>query len=213
MEKLSTNDSAVLNCFQNRSLARIGSGKSKNIKWTSAFDFEDFSENQQHARTIEDGIALFTRVFGVSAQVFCSPGSSNHHVLFETVCKNGIKFIETKMSQMEHQGCGQFKRRFNYTGKKVANVGRLIVRNCVFEPTEPKPFCWTDFTLKQVEAAFRWNKPAIISSHRVNFCGHIDQRNRENGLAQLRELLNQLVRRWPDVEFMSTAEMAAAIGI
>jgi hypothetical protein len=213
MEKLKSEDPELAVCFENRSLARLSSGPLKNIKWTSAFDFESFDENRQHAETVVDGIEAFAKVFGVRPKVFCSPGSSNHSTLYETAIQQGIKFVETSsIFQLEHQGGGRYKRRFNYLGKRVGNTGRLIVRNCVFEPTEPKPFDWVAYTLQQVESAFYWKKPAIISSHRVNFCGHIDEKNRQFGLQRLQELLHQIVRRWPDVEFMSTPEMAAAVG-
>lgn len=213
MEKLKLKDKEVLTCFQNRSLARISSGPMKNVSWNCAFDFDRFEENEQHGQTIIDGLRAFFKVFNFHPLVFCAPGSSSHHVLFEVACQNGIKFVESQLLQKEHQGNGRFKRRLNYTGKKAATGGWHIVRNCVFEPNAPMPFDWVSNVLKQIEVAFRWRKPAIISSHRVNFCGHIDEKNRENGLSKLQELLQQIVRRWPDVEFMSTAEMAQAIGL
>ena len=87
----------------------------------------------------------------------------------------------------------------------------FFVRNVVFEPTEDRGFQWVDYTMKQIEAAFRWNRPAIVSSHRVNFSGHIDPKNRKKGLSALKELINQIVNRWPDVEFLSTAELGSLV--
>lgn len=213
MEKLKRKDHEVITCFQNRSLARLSPGPLKNISWSFAFDFQGFSELEQHAQTIVDGLQAFHKVFKIHPTVFCAPGSSSHPVLFDTACQNGIRFIESRLLEREHQGEGRFKRRFNYTGKTAATNGRHIVRNCVFEPNEPMPFDWVTNVIRQIEVAFRWHKPAIISSHRANFCGHIDEKNRKNGLGQLQELLQQIVRRWPDVEFMSTPEMAHAIGL
>ncbi len=213
MEKLKLKDRDVLTCFQNRSLARLSPGPFKNVSWNCAFDFDRFDENEQHAQTIKDGLQAFFKVFKFHPEVFCAPGASSHHVLFKVACQNGIKFVESSMLQKEHQGEGRFQRRLNYIGKKAASSGRHIVRNCVFEPSGPKQFDWVPNVLKQVEVAFRWRKPAIVSSHRVNFCGHIDEKNRTEGLRQLQELLKQIVRIWPDVEFMSTAEMAHAIGL
>jgi hypothetical protein len=67
---------------------------------------------------------------------------------------------------------------------------------------------WVSFTMKQIEAAFFWGKPAIISSHRVNFCGHIDPKNREKGITYLKNLLKQIQKKWPDVEFVGVDEIA-----
>ena len=81
------------------------------------------------------------------------------------------------------------------------------VRNVVFEPAHERGFDWVNYSLKQIETAFFWNKPAIISSHRVNFCGHIDPKNREVGLTALKQLLHKIVNKWPEVEFMSSVEL------
>ena len=77
----------------------------------------------------------------------------------------------------------------------------------MFEPTSPKRRDWIGTCLKQIEAAFFWNKPANISSHRVNFSGHIDPDNRKKGLKALKELLQTIVKKWPDVEFMTTRQL------
>jgi hypothetical protein len=103
------------------------------------------------------------------------------------------------------------KKVFNYTGKKNKLGQTYLVRNCVFEPTEERSVDWVPFCMKQIEAAFRWNLPANISSHRVNFCGHIEPKNREVGLKKLHQLLKAVVKRWPDVEFMSSRELGDLI--
>ena len=86
-----------------------------------------------------------------------------------------------------------------------------MVRNVVFEPTEDRGIDWIGYTLKQIEIAFRLKRPAIISSHRVNFCGHIDPANREKGLNALKNLLQEIVKKWPDVEFMAADELGELI--
>ncbi len=61
--------------------------------------------------------------------------------------------------------------------------------------------------LKTIERAFRWHKPAIISSHRVNFVGFLNPQQREHGLDLLDKFLAEIIKRWPDVEFMSSVEL------
>jgi hypothetical protein len=63
-----------------------------------------------------------------------------------------------------------------------------------------------DSTLKQINAAFKLGKPAIISTHRVNFVGGMSPLNRDRGLRELRFLLLSIIKKWPDTEFMSTGE-------
>jgi len=65
--------------------------------------------------------------------------------------------------------------------------------------------------MNEINTAFRWHKPAVISSHRVNYTGGLYVENRDHGLASLKNLLTAIVKKWPDVEFMTTAELGSLI--
>lgn len=65
--------------------------------------------------------------------------------------------------------------------------------------------------LKHIDIAFKWNKPAVISIHRLNFMGGLDVTNFERGLKHLSTLLKEIVKRWPDVEFMASEELGVLI--
>jgi hypothetical protein len=66
--------------------------------------------------------------------------------------------------------------------------------------------------LNRIETAFRYYKPAIISSHRVNFIGAIVPDNRNKNLMLLKQLLFEIVKKWPDVEFMSSDQLGDLMG-
>ena len=55
------------------------------------------------------------------------------------------------------------------------------------------------------------NKPAVITSHRVNFIGSLVESNRDNNLRQLRMLFIRLLQKWPEVEFMTAEELGDLI--
>jgi hypothetical protein len=210
-EKLEKKDDKLIIALKNRSYARISANEYRNISSTGAFEFDDFEENAQFTHIIDDGLKVFNNVFGYRATHFNSPGGREHTVIHDSLKKNGIKYIDTPFIKSEHQGAGKYQKKFNYTGK-INHLGQLyLVRNVVFEPTRHKKFDSVDYALMQIEAAFRWNRPAIISSHRVNFCGHIDETNRKIGLDALRDLLQCIVKRWPDVEFMAANELGDLI--
>ena len=99
----------------------------------------------------------------------------------------------------------------NWTGKQNKEGQIYQVRNVVFEPTDNRGFDWVDYSFRQISTAFKWNKPAIVSSHRVNFCGEIDSDNRRKGLAALQALLEKVVQHFPEVEFMSSKELGDTI--
>ena len=129
-----------------------------------------------------------------------------HSDLYAFVGNLGVRGIDKVRSTKRHIGEGAYERESSTLGEKGRGNTTTIVRNCVFEPNG-RNIDWVQFTLKQIEAAFFWGKPAIVSSHRVNFCGHIDPENRKKGLIALDTLLNKVVNKWPDIEFVSIDEL------
>jgi hypothetical protein len=81
-------------------------------------------------------------------------------------------------------------------------------RNVLFEPGRNQSFDWTGKCLAEIEVAFRWGKPAVISSHRENFIGSIFEENRTQSLQKLESLLKKVLLKWPEVQFISSAQLA-----
>lgn len=82
------------------------------------------------------------------------------------------------------------------------------VRNCFFEPSSHEGEDVVESCLNQVEQSFKNRKPAIISSHRINYIGFIQELNRTRNLEFLFSLLNKILKRWPDVEFLTSQDLA-----
>lgn len=210
-EKLSNGDVELLQILKTRSFARVSSSGYSSISYTAAFDFWDVNENLAFEEIIRDGLLKFEQLFGFKAIQFNAPGGRESVKIHKYLQAAGIRFIDTPLIKKEHIGKGQYKQVFNFNGKKNVLDQIFFVRNCVFEPVLSRGYDPVDYTLKQIDAAFRWNKPAIISSHRVNFCGHIDASNRDIGLKSLAILLSEIKKNWPSVEFMSAGELSLSM--
>ncbi|MCA6422568.1 MAG: hypothetical protein IM568_07095 [Flavobacterium sp.] len=210
-DKLKNEDQQLLTALKNKSYTSISDDKYPTMSSFAAFDFWEVSENENLKPILIDGLTQFETVFGYKSNYFTPPVFSIHNSLFATLKENGVDYLDLALLRKEHQGENRFKKSFNYTGKTTKEKLTIMVRNVVFEPTEDRGIDWVSFTMKQIETAFRWDKPAIISSHRVNFCGHIEESNREKGLKTLQELLEAIVNKWPDVEFMSADELGTYI--
>lgn len=210
-DKLNKRDEQLLTALKNKSYTSISDEQYPTMSAFAALDFWDVKENENLKPILKEGLTLFEEVYGYPSIYFTPPVFNIHHSLFETLKNNGVQFLDLALQRNEHQGFNVYKKSFNYIGKKTKEGLSIMVRNVVFEPTEDRGIDWVDFTMQQIETAFRWNKPAIISSHRVNFCGHIDPKNREKGLATLKVLLQQIIAKWPEVEFMSADEMALVL--
>jgi hypothetical protein len=173
-----------------------------------------FTNERQKAflhRSIVEGVKLFEQLFGYTPSAFM-PSNSVFHPDFEaTVLQTGIPFLVVAHKNPTPGVSGEMMFT-NFTFRQKIQKGQLnfYVRNCAFEPTD-NSYRSIDGTMKQIAAAFRWNKPAIISTHRVNFAGGINKQNRDNGLKELHKLLKAIKQRWPEVEFKSTANMLKAL--
>ena len=111
-------------------------------------------------------------------------------------------------------GDNQFVKKFLFNGKSNTLGQKYVVRNCVFEPyldnCIPNKNAISN-CIKNIEAAFLLHAPVIISTHRVNFVGSLDSEHRNDSISQLKILLNEIVKRWPNVEFMNGDEMCETI--
>ncbi|MGI6306870.1 MAG: hypothetical protein ACOXZQ_13520 [Bacteroidales bacterium] len=86
-----------------------------------------------------------------------------------------------------------------------------LVRNCFFEPSLSGNADEVDNCLARIAIAFRWHKPAVICSHRINYIGAIDSGNRSRNLKKLKQLIEAIIREWPEVEFLTTDKLGALI--
>jgi hypothetical protein len=149
---------------------------------------------------------LFKKIFKYQASLFTSSALLHNQRLEFPLLDDGIRFIDRAKNAFEPIGSGHYKRRFFYLGQKNKLGQRYITRNCMFEPNlYPNRDCVAD-TLRDISIAFRWNKPAIISSHRVNFVGSVSPSNRDHGLKSLKTLLSKIKLIWPCAEFLKFKE-------
>ncbi len=210
MSYLKESNPHVLACMHEHSLAGLNFSHYPTTSYVSAFSFYHFDENIALAQIASDGLKIFDQVFGFKPVCFNAPGSPAHTVLEKTLAEGGVRYIDTSIVKKEHQGRGKYKYKVNPLGSVNKYGQHYLIRNCVFEPLLHQSVS-VDRTLAEIDNAFLMGKPAIISSHRVNFCGHVNPKNRETGIGALKKLLKKIIHRWPNVEFMAANELGDII--
>lgn len=209
-EKLKNKDKEVLINLQNCSYTSISSSGYPSIGYTAAFAFQNEADYSGLQNILEDGTIQFEKVYGYKSITFTPPAQQFPPKMIPLLKEYGIKAIDKPFKHQVHLENNQYKKEINTIGiDKKLNLVKLV-KNVVFEPTHGNINHVTK-AMEQIKAAFFWNRPAIISSHRVNFCGHIDEGNRKTGLETLQNLLNKIVKKWPEVEFMSADELGELI--
>lgn len=189
---------------------------SKSIQ--ASFDYDDSTELDFLKESIIDGLNIFEKLFGYNAKSFIPNNYIWPSELNETLQQNKVEFIQGMKYQLLPKEIFETKRKktIRYNGQKTGKNKALIhtVRNAQFEPSlllnKDKSVSVKD-CLNQIQNAFFWNKPAIISSHRINFCGTLHTKNRIENLKLFDQLLHEITKRWPEVIFMDSSSLSNII--
>jgi len=203
-KKLASKSPDLLLSLENSSMAGIGpEATMPGVAFTEAFGLHDRSSLPAHREILEDGLIVFEQIWGFRSETFTPPAQKLHPSLYPLAEAGGVVAIDKPLRCSRAMGDGTSRREINRSGRQPGQDHVTVVRNVVFEPCKDMGFEPVSRALEQIQAAFLWGRPAIISSHRVNFGGHLDETNRERGLSALKRLLQGIVQRWPEVEFLS----------
>ena len=211
MKALQEGHKSTVLSFENESVASpFFPDEPKIDNATAVFDIVKASDNDSLKTDIKVGLDMFEELLGYRAVQF-TPGAAIYSpLLHDSLLQNGIKSIHVQRYKAYPLGDGKYEKSFLYTGKTNEVGQRYIVRNCVFEPfldDRTHNLNAVNNCLLNIDAAFRMHAPAMVSTHRVNFAGAIESIHRDESLRMLNELLHEIVKRWPDVEFVSGATM------
>ncbi len=185
-----------------------------NEKWilNSAFYPNNLKEDQAMLEAIDSGIDLFTDIFKTSPHSFIATGYFWNKNIEKVLAKKGITSLQGLPIQKQPDYKTQrIKKTLNYTGKRNQHDQIYLVRNAFFEPSlNPGKDVVSD-CLNRIELSFKNKKPAIIGTHRLNYIGSLVPENRDKNLILLDKLLKQILIQWPDVQFMSSSQLATMI--
>lgn len=186
--------------------------KSGNINIQASFDATEQEELENHKSVIEEGLELFEKMFGFKSQSFIANNFIWDPRLNRVLTENGVFVLQgMKYQKLPLLGLAKRKMIRHFTGKRNGHGQVYLVRNCIFEPTQYPDIDSVSTCLKDISTAFFWRNPAIITAHRLNFIGTIDERNRNENLKMLKKLLAEIVRCWPEVEFMTSDKLGELI--
>lgn len=157
---------------------------------------------------VKEGLILFKELFGYSSKSFIASNYIWGPRLEHTLKEMDTHYIQGSKYQYIPTGKYKgYKTRYHFLGQTNTLKQIYITRNVYFEPTLNRDGSAISSAMRQIETAFFWQKPAIISMHRINFVGYIDKSNRDRTLVLFSELLKKILRKWPEVEFLSTSDL------
>jgi hypothetical protein len=198
-------DTFELNMFTVHDDINNSSCNSEYLNAMASYNRQDF---EIISKSIKEGLQIFEKLWGFKSKTIIAPCYTWHTDLEKVFHDNGIINIQTGRAQLLptcQEGINKVIRK--YMGQRNSLNQRYTIRNVSFEPSISGSANCVELALKAIESAFHWNKPAVISSHRLNYIGWLNPKNRDKNLKLLRTLLQQIIIKWPDVKFISSDEL------
>lgn len=183
--------------------------------YLAAFWAESEQELAEAGKRLRLGLEMFEKTFQQRSSTFIPCNYVLPRELEPQLVQAGVGLLQGQRGQLlPLPKTGGTATRRSYIGQKNCSGLVCTIRNVRFEPYEDQATDWVGNALRQIDEAFRFGKPAIVTSHRVNFSGGIEIENRERSLRLLEQLLGQVCSRWPDINFTPSnrlfEEMTAA---
>ena len=162
---------------------------------------------------LRDGLEQFEQLFGYRSESFIATTYTWHPSIEKHLKEYGVRYLQGLVTQKIPHGddCNIEYRKRNFQGCRSGDGLIYLMRNAFFEPSQYNSSDTVGECISRIKQAFRWGKAAVICAHRLNFIGSIDSTNTDRNLPMFKELLQCIVKRWPDVEFMSSDELGRII--
>jgi len=177
----------------------------KRKHFLAAYDHESEDQLLDIINIIRNGISIFEKLFGYKPKSFIAPNYIWNSGIERTFHEEGTSYIQTQRKQLiPIRERNEYKTIPHFTGQINEFQQIYFMRNASFEPSSDFKTDWIAECLRGISRAFWWRKPAIISTHRVNYIGSIEPINRARNLKLFKQLLKEIIRIWPGVEFLTS---------
>ncbi len=209
-DALQKGEQRSLDAFENRTISLPKVKKTNGRKdFMDSFGLQVETSSDSYEQILLDAADVFNKTWGFSSSTFMAPCYTWHPELEHHLKDVGVEALQGTYVQRIPDETKKIKvrRKYHFMGQKNKLQQRYLIRNVFFEPTEFKSNFNIEDTLRDIQKAFKFRTPAIIQTHRLNYIGFINQENRDTNLKGLQNLLQQIVKLYPDVEFMSSDQL------
>lgn len=184
-------------------------GSMHQYHYLAAYHAQDAKDVLRKSLILQDGLKLFEETFGFKSITFIPCNYTWVDELTQHLPMLGVKALQgNRVMQLADVNCnGKLVRQRRMMNFDPQNTLINFVRNVEFEPYALPDGSAISKALGQISSAFKFGKPAVISTHRINFVGGLDINSRDNNLLQLKGLISNILKRWPDVRFMSSDQL------
>ena len=207
LQRLQDGDAGFLKAFEKKCFAIDDKSDGNNrANLMASYDYQNDEDLIYIQDSIQNGLDIFEQTFGFRSKTSIAPCYVWNNNIEKMFHENGVAGIQSSYVQQCNKD-GKHERIWQKMGKVNKLNQKYFIRNVLFEPALNPNINWVEKALESIAIAFFWGKPAIISSHRINYVASLSNENRTNTLQQLDELLQCVLKRWPDIEFINSEQL------
>jgi hypothetical protein len=164
--------------------------------------------NTHITTAFDNGLEMFRSYFGYNPSNFVACDYVLPRELEQHANYRGIKGIQTQRGYRQPSPADT-RDKFVYRRTGWTNRWGTVftIRNATFEPALAACNDHVDRTMAEIKMAFRFNCPAVISTHRANYASGVEPTNSGRTLRLLSQLLSKIKSTWPTVEFLSSSDL------
>lgn len=166
--------------------------------------------NDEEEKTVDEscraGLDEFEKIWGFRSISAIPSQSILSNRSKRSLLEGGVRYLQCGQHFIPNES--SLKKVDYFWGHKDSFGMKYWRRNVNFEPYKNSSIDHVDKALEEISLAFRFGKPAVISSHRINYTSRITTSVRDKSLRQLEALLKKIVLKWPDVQFITSEELA-----
>lgn len=163
---------------------------------------------------LKEGLDLFEEIFKYKSESFIPTTYTWHPDIEEGLIERNVKFLQGMVHQripVDDDENFIYKKN-NFLGRKSKHGLVYLTRNVFFEPSYFRnEINIVESAMNSINIAFKLRKPVVLSSHRLNFIGSINEKNRSINLKLFEKLITSILNKYPEVEFMTSDELGKLI--
>ena len=179
--------------------------------YMDAFNYDNAEELELISENINKACNMFENIFCFSSKSVVAPCFVWDEKIEKIFYENGIKIIQTQWFQnipiKGYQGTSKFKKKKHFSGSRNTFGQFYNHRNCSYEPILSSPYLAYCKCIEEIENAFSHHTIATINCHRANFIRTFQLEQANLNLIYFEKIIQYLVEKFPDIEFLSTDEL------
>ncbi|WP_158859176.1 hypothetical protein [Lunatibacter salilacus] len=185
--------------------------------YSIAYEYLSGEEEQYLKDNITQGLNAFQDFFHKRPCSFVAPFYVTSSYFLKEIREQGVTVFQSNgthlLPRKVRNGEMIYNRKRIVSGFDNHTNSIQLIRNCRFEPAFYPTENETGRCLAEVTQAFNHRRPAVICSSRSNYVGIFDEKIPGESLEQLDTLLEEIIRRWPDVKFYTTDQIVELYGL